>query len=150
MKTQDYTTTIQVSTSTKNTIEAIDRVNAWWTASFEGSAHRPGDTFTVRFGDTFVVFEVAQHAEDRIVWHVKESLLPWLRDKSEWTDTDVVWQLTARGGETMVQMTHEGLVPSVECYSTCERGWDFYVGKSLRQLLTEGAGLPDAKTRDHA
>jgi hypothetical protein len=150
MNTQDYTTTIHASTSPKKAVLAIDHVGAWWTGSFRGAARRVGDTFTVRFGDTFVAFEVVEHTDERIVWRVTDSLLPWLRDKTEWTGTDVIWGVAVEGRGASVQMTHRGLVPTAECYANCERGWDFYVGKSLRRLLVEGEGLPDGRTREHA
>jgi hypothetical protein len=44
-------------------------------------------------------------------------------------------------------MTHAGLVPGVECYGNCEKGWDFYVGESLLRLLTENTGLADQQRR---
>ena len=39
-------------------------------------------------------------------------------------------------------MTHVGLTPDKECYEDCNKGWSFYVGESLRKLITEGKGLP--------
>ena len=39
-------------------------------------------------------------------------------------------------------MTHVGLVPGIECYEDCEKGWDFYIKESLFKFLTEGKGLP--------
>jgi hypothetical protein len=39
-------------------------------------------------------------------------------------------------------MTHIGLVPGVECYEDCKKGWNFYVGESLFRWMTEGKGLP--------
>jgi hypothetical protein len=150
MNAKDYTKTIRVRTSAKKAVDAIDDVAAWWTASFQGAAQRVGDTFNVRFGDTFVAFEVVEHTDERIAWRVTDSLLPWLRDKTEWTGTDVVWRVAVEGLDASVQMTHRGLVPSVECYENCERGWDFYVGKSLQRLLVEGEGLPDGRKREHA
>ena len=117
-KGRDYTTTIRADSPATQAVEAIDRVGAWWTKSFEGSTQQVGDTFRVRFGETFVVFEILEHTGERIVWRVKESLLPWLRDKTEWTGTDVVWHVTVDGRETTVQMTHKGLVPNAECYAS--------------------------------
>lgn len=149
-KERDYTKTILANTSAAKVVEAIDDVGAWWTRSFRGAAKNAGDTFQVRFGETFVDFEVAEHSDEKIVWHVTRSRLHWLKDEAEWTGTDVVWRVAAEGGATKVQMTHEGLLPAVECYENCERGWDFYVGKSLQKLLVEGEGLPDARTREHA
>jgi hypothetical protein len=145
MKQQDYTKTIRSKASPRETTKQIDRVGAWWTASFTGSAQKVGDTFGVRFGETFVNFQVVEHTDRRIVWQVTDSLLPWLKDRTEWTGTHVVWEITVVGDETTVQMTHEGLVPQVECYENCEKGWNFYVGESLRKLLAEGAGMPDGK-----
>ncbi|MCP6770020.1 hypothetical protein NL529_34745, partial [Klebsiella pneumoniae] len=75
-------------------------------------------------------FEVTEHTPSRIVWHVTRSLLPWIEDTTEWTGTNVIFEITAAGDETRVQMTHDGLMPGVECYENCERGWNFYVGKS--------------------
>jgi hypothetical protein len=150
MNQQDYTTTIQSPASAKETIEAIDRVGAWWTSSFKGAAQKIGDTFNVRFGETSVTFQVVEHTATRIVWHVTDSLLPWLKDKTEWTGTDVVWEIAIDGDKTKVQMTHKGLLPKVECYEGCEKGWNFYVRESLRKLLVDGEGLPDGKPRAQA
>jgi len=147
MNQQDYTTTIQSRASVRDTIEAIDRVGAWWTTSFQGAAQKPGDTFNVRFGETFVNFTIVEHTATRIVWHVTESRLPWLKDETEWTGTDVIWDVAVAGGETQVQMTHKGLVPQVECFENCKKGWNVYVGESLRKLLAEGQGSPDGKAR---
>ncbi len=40
-------------------------------------------------------------------------------------------------------MTHLGLVPDAECNGMCKAGWNFCVGESLGELLTENAGMPD-------
>jgi hypothetical protein len=150
MTSRDYATTFRARTSATKAVAAIDDVGAWWSSSFKGSAQKAGDAFGVRFGETFVDFEVVEHTESKIVWHVTRSLLPWLKDATEWTGTDVVFEVTSDGDETLVQMTHKGLVPTVECYENCERGWNFYVGKSLLQLLTKGEGVPDGRKREHA
>lgn len=150
MNDRDYAKSIQVSVSPKKALEAIDDVAAWWTKSFNGAARRVGDTFNVHFGDTSVDFEVVEHSDERIVWHVTRSHLPWLKDKTEWTGTDVVFQLTPDERDTTVHMMHRGLLPTVECYANCQRGWDFYVGRSLHKLLVEGTGLPDGRVGENA
>jgi hypothetical protein len=40
-----------------------------------------------------------------------------------------------------------GLVPAFECFEACSRGWSFFVGESLRQLITTGKGKPDRKEK---
>jgi hypothetical protein len=69
--------------------------------------------------------------------------LSWIEDKKEWKDTEVVWQISLAKDQTEVSMTHRGLRPGMECFSDCKRGWDFYVGKSLKKLFAKGTGLPD-------
>ena len=78
------------------------------------------------------------------MWQVTDCNLDRLHDKKEWNGTTVVWDISSDdGGTTRVHMTHVGLVPGVECYDECKRGWDFCVGKSLQKLLAEGTGLPN-------
>ena len=44
---------------------------------------------------------------------------------------------------TQINFTHVGLIPEVECYENCKKGWNFFIGESLRKLITEGQGQPD-------
>jgi hypothetical protein len=69
--------------------------------------------------------------------------LHWLKDTTEWNGTSVVWDLSSHGGKTTLTMTHRGLVPGIECYETCEKGWNFYLEKSLFKFLADGEGLPE-------
>ncbi len=146
MKPQNYSSSISVNLSPQETLERISRVSDWWTASVTGSSRVPGDKFGVRWGETFVDFEVAEMIPDeRVVWLVTDCNLAFITDKTEWKNTKVVWDLSQENGKTRVTMTHVGLVPGVECYANCEAGWNFYFTKSLLKLLTEGKGLPDGR-----
>ena len=148
MASQDYNATIKVNTSAEEAFQKINKVSQWWTKGFSGKASKLGDRFTVRFGETFVDFEIAELDHNRkIVWEVTDCYLAWIKDKAEWKGTRVVWELAPNSGTTEVRMTHVGLVPDVECYANCKPGWDFYVSKSLLKLLAEGAGLPDGESR---
>lgn len=148
MPSQDYECNIQAQAPAEECFEKIGRVSEWWTKDFNGSAQKPGDAFTVHFGETFVDFKIAEAIPGKkIVWQVTNCNLPWLKDKTEWNGTSVIWELSSENGTTTVAMTHRGLVPEVECYNNCQEGWNFYVAKSLRQFLTGGKGLPDGKGR---
>ena len=46
---------------------------------------------------------------------------------------------------TTVTMTHAGLVPGIECYENCQKGWDFYLRESLQKLLRENEGVPHGR-----
>jgi hypothetical protein len=146
MEPRDYRSSIVSPLPPAEALERISRVSDWWTRSFSGRARETGDTFQVRFGETFVEFAVAERVPGtRVVWEVTDCNLHWLKDKKEWNDTRVVWEVAPRAAGSTVTMTHSGLTPEVECYPNCESGWNFYVGKSLLKLLEENSGLPDGK-----
>ena len=67
----------------------------------------------------------------------------FVEDKSEWKDTDVVFEIDRKGDKTEVRFTHVGLVPAYECYSVCSDAWGSYVKGSLRDLITTGKGQPN-------
>ena len=149
MKQQNYRCTITAKIPVEEAFEKINRVSDWWTKKgFSGQSQKLGDTFTVRFGDTFVDFEITEVIHGKtIVWQVKDSNLHFVKDKKEWNNTKVVWEILSENGTTKVNMTHVGLVPEVECYGNCEAGWNFYVGESLLKLFTENRGRPDRELK---
>ena len=144
MKQQDFHCSIAADISPKEAFDSINQVSAWWAKNFEGSSQHSGDLFTVRFGETFVRFKVAESIPGKkAVWEVIDCNLHWIEDKTEWNGTQVVWELspTADGG-TKIDFTHIGLVPEAECYSSCEPGWTKHVKGSLLSLMTQKKGLP--------
>jgi hypothetical protein len=144
MKTRDYTCSIQSSVSAKEAYDKVARVSEWWAKDFKGSARNLGDTFTVRFGETFVDFKISEAVPDsRIVWQVANCYLPWLKDKTEWNGTSADWEISSSRGITTVTFTHHGLTPDVECFGACEKGWNGHIQKSLLNLLNVGKGFPE-------
>jgi Activator of Hsp90 ATPase homolog 1-like protein len=146
MEQKDYQTSITVKTNAKEVQQGINKVSEWWTISFEGSAAKLNDKFTVRFGKTFVKFNINEVVPDeKIVWAVTDCYLDWLNDKKEWNNTKILWEISGKGKTTEITMTHVGLIPEVECYNDCRKGWNFYVNESLLSLLNEGKGMPDSR-----
>ena len=143
MEQNNYHSRITANVTPAQAFAGIANVNEWWAKNFEGRALQNGDTFTVRFGDTKVDFEITGAIPDeKIIWNVKDSYLPWLKNKTEWNNTSVVWAIAEEGDSTVIDMTHIGLVPGVECYEACDAGWTKHIAGSLQKLLTEGAGQP--------
>lgn len=64
-------------------------------------------------------------------------------DKAEWTDTKVVFEISAKDGKTLLRFTHQGLVPEYECFDVCSNGWTHYIRHSLFGLITTGTGQPN-------
>jgi len=143
MNQQNYQSSIAADFTPAEAFEAISRVNEWWAKNFAGSAEKLNDVFTVHFGETFVTFKITECIPDeKIAWHVTDCFLPWLKEKTEWNGTTVVFEISPLGHETQVTMTHLGLVPEVECYNGCEAGWNRHFKGSLFKLLTEHSGVP--------
>jgi len=144
MNQQNYQSSIAAGFTPDEAFEGINRVNEWWAKNIEGSAEKLNDVFTVHFSNgTFVTFKVTESISgEKIAWLVTDCYLPWLKDKTEWNGTTVVFEISPLGDETQVTMTHVGLVPAIECYEGCEAGWNKYFKGSLFKLLTEHAGVP--------
>ena len=144
MNQQNYQSSITANVTPTEAFDGIGRVNEWWAKNIEGSAEKLNDVFTVRFpGETFVTFKVSESVRgEKIAWQVTDCYLPWLKDKTEWNGTTVVFEISPLGDETQVTMTHIGLVPEVECYAQCERGWNDHFRNSLFQYLTQQKGSP--------
>jgi len=144
MKKQDYHCSITANVTRKEAAENINHVSEWWATNFEGSSEKLNDVFTVHFGETFVTFKVMELVPDKkIMWQVIDCNLHWLHDKKEWQGTKILWEISTKNNSTQIDFTHIGLVPEIECYNDCKKGWNFYVGDSLLKLLSVHKGLPD-------
>ncbi len=144
MENENYHRQLMVNKKATEVIDEICHVSDWWAKDLTGNSKNLSDTFTVRFGETFVTFGVTEFIPGKqIVWYVNDCNLHWQTDKKEWKDTKIVWNVSSENGSTKIDFTHIGLVPGVECYDQCVKGWDFYITESLRKLITEGRGLPE-------
>jgi len=79
----------------------------------------------------------------KVVWHVLQNYFNFVKDKTEWTGTDVVFEIAKKGDKTEVRFTHVGLVPAYECYGVCSDAWGSYITGSLRRPHYHGKGKPN-------
>jgi len=144
MNPQDYQCSITAPLPPAEAFEKISRVGEWWAVNFKGCARKLQDRFTVHFArTTWSLMEIVEIIPDqRIVWEVMDCHLPIFKDPTLWKGHRIAWEICREGILARVTMTHIGLVPGVECYEDCRKGWNFYVGESLFKLFTEGKGLP--------
>jgi len=145
MKNQNFTTTISVEQSPDQVFAAINNVRGWWSGEIEGDTDRLGAEFTYRYKDVHrtkqKVTELVPGA--KVVWHVLDSELAFVGAKSEWTGTDIVFDISRKGGKPEVRFTHVGLVPRFQCYGDCSGAWGTLIGDNLRKLITTGKPQPD-------
>ncbi len=140
MNTQNFTTTIVVDKTPNEVYDAINKVREWWTGDpgIEGSTDKIGDEFIYRY-------EKIHYSKQRVTelipgkkvtWLVLDSALTFIEDESEWNGTKITFDIAKKGNRTEVRFTHIGLVPEVECYDACSKGWSYYINDSLRSFLT--------------
>ena len=147
MQNQDYNATITVSQPANEVFKSINSVSKWWTENLEGESENLDDVFTVQFGDdAYVTHKLIDVIPGKkVVWLVTDCYLSWLKDKTEWTNTKMSFEISSKGNSTEIIFTHIGLVPEVECYDSCVKGWDQYIKGSLFKLIAEGKGEPQKK-----
>lgn len=126
-------------TTSKNTGEVfkylIDPKN-WWLGLFgetiEGNSEYINDEFSFHAGDG-VHFSnqklIELVGDKKIVWLVTESNLSFLKNTNEWAGTKICFDIENDGDKTKVIFTHEGLIPSFECYGSCASAWTQYMQK---------------------
>lgn len=144
MQKKDFHKTITVNASPAEALKKISQVNLWWAKNFTGRAEEKGDKFNVRFGETFVDFEISEAVPDKkVVWKVTDCNLHWINNKKEWNGNEIVFEVTPGKNDTKIDFTHIGLTPDVECYSSCEPGWTGHLSYGLADFINKGVGKPE-------
>jgi hypothetical protein len=145
MNDQNYTTTFTVDQSPAEVFAAINNVRAWWSEEIDGNTDKLGSVYYYHFQDihrcTIKVAELVSNK--KVVWHVLHNDFNFIQDKTEWNDTDIVFEIEKKGGQTELRFTHVGLAPVHECYKVCSDAWGTYINGSLRDLIATGKGHPN-------
>jgi uncharacterized protein YndB with AHSA1/START domain len=145
MDKRPFSTSFTVEQSPQQVFDAINNVRAWWSGEIEGRTDHLGAQFTYKYKE---VHRSTQKITEfvpgkRVVWHVSEASLEFVKDKGEWNGTEIVFEIDTKGAKTELRFTHVGLVPTFECYGGCSGAWGFYINDSLRSLIATGRGQPN-------
>jgi len=138
MKKQDFTTTILVDQTPKQAFDAINNVRGWWSGEIEGPTDKLGEAFTYRYQDFhYSKQKLTELVPDRkVVWLVTEGSINFVKDKSEWNDSKIIFDIAEKEGKTQIRFTHEGLTPQIECFDACSNAWTGIITDSLRRFIT--------------
>jgi uncharacterized protein YndB with AHSA1/START domain len=135
-----YTREIIISNTPSAAYRALtSEFDKWWTAGSR-PVTEVGDEITFRFDTTYWTMRVIKLRPNEdiefecIEAHHFHKGLPASILK-EWEGTKLKWKIEQHGDNTIISFVHEGLNPSLYCYDICERGWDHYFVKSLKNYL---------------
>jgi hypothetical protein len=147
MSNQNFTTTLLVDKIPEEAFNAINNVRGWWSEEIEGITDKLNAEFTYHYEDVHrCKMKIIEFIPtEKIVWLVLDNYFKFTKDKSEWTDTKIIFEISEKDGRTQIQFTHRGLVPAYECYDICRDAWSNYIHNSLRSLITTGKGQPNSK-----
>jgi hypothetical protein len=147
MTSQNFATMFVVDQTPDEAFAAITNVRSWWSGEIEGRTDTQGEEFTYRYQDVHYTKQlISEFVPGRkVVWQILDAYLSFTEDPSEWTGTEVVFEVVPKGDQTEIRFSHVGLVPEFECYDQCSSAWGFYINNSLKSPITKGQGEPNAK-----
>jgi hypothetical protein len=142
MTATDFTITLLADKTPEEVFNAVINVRKWWhgyySEEIEGNTEKLHDEFIFRAGEGIhyskqKLIEVVPNK--KIVWLVTDSELSFLQNKTEWTGTKIVFEISEREGKNQLVFTHEGLVPEIECYDSCSPTWTRYLQNKLLPMI---------------
>jgi hypothetical protein len=141
---QDYTISFLVDQSPAEVFAAVNNVRGWWAGEVNGTTDKLDAEFTYRYEDIHYSKQKITELlpEKKVAWHVLESQLNFVEEQDEWTDTQIIFEITRKGDKTELLFTHAGLVPTFACYKNCSNAWDSLITESLHDLIVTGKGYP--------
>ncbi|TCD02203.1 SRPBCC domain-containing protein [Pedobacter frigidisoli] len=145
MQDQDFTTSFFVDQTPKTAFDAINNVRGWWSEEIDGNTNKLNAVFNYHFEDVHQckIKIIEMIPDQKVVWLVEENYFKFTKDKTEWTGTKIIFDISKVGNQTQIKFTHQGLVPEYECYNICKDAWGNYINNSLRNLIETGKGNPN-------
>ncbi len=149
METSNFTTAIIVDNSPNEVFNAINNVRGWWSEEIEGITDKLNEEWIYHYQDVHrCKMQIVEFIPDqKVVWLVKDNYFSFTKDKSEWKDNKIIFEITQKENKTQLQFTQLGLVPEYECYDICQNAWSTYIHESLYSLIISGEGQPNSKDK---
>ncbi len=141
LTSNNFTSTFFVNQKPSEVFNAINNVRGWWQGEIVGNTENINDEFTYQMKDVHFSEQkiVESIPNQKVVWLITDSKLKFT-NPSEWTGTQIVFEITQINNKTQIRFTHIGLVPAFECYGGCSWAWGELMQQSLHSLITTGKG----------
>src|SRR5580765_8364044 len=102
MTTPDFSTTLLVDQTPEEVFNAINNVRGWWSEEIEGSTGKLNDEFKYHYEDVYrckmKLIEVVPNK--KVVWLVMDNYFKFTKDKSEWTGTKIIFEISEKDNKT--------------------------------------------------
>ncbi|WP_353184251.1 SRPBCC domain-containing protein [Parapedobacter lycopersici] len=150
MENQHFNTEITFNATPQQVFQAVNQVRRWWSENITGDTDRLHGEFTYRYQDVHHCrIRITEWVpNEKVVWHVVDNYFNFTGDPREWTGTNIIFELSEKDGKTHLRFTHQGLVPSYECFQVCHDAWTHYIQGSLAALIRTGQGSPTPKAAE--
>ncbi|HEV8084970.1 MAG TPA: SRPBCC domain-containing protein [Chitinophagaceae bacterium] len=147
MNNENFTSSIMVDKTPIEAFNAIKNFKSWWSEDIEGNTDQLNETFFYHYKDMHLckIKLIEMVPGKKLVYQVVANEFSFTKDKTEWVNTKLVFDISTEGKQTKVTFTHEGLVPEYECYNVCHDAWTGFIQKSLKNLINTGKGEPNPK-----
>lgn len=147
MENQDFTSTILVDKTVTEAFNAIQNFRGWWSEDIDGETDKLGETFFYHHKDIHLckIKLIEKIQDQKLVYKVLANEFSFTKDKTEWVNTRIIFDISEEGTQTKVKFTHEGLTPNHECYNICHDAWTGFIQNSLKNLINTGKGQPNPK-----
>lgn len=147
MENKNYTSTITVDKDPLTTNNSIKIFREWWSEEIEGNTDKLGESFFYHYKDVHLckLKLIEEIPNKKLVYLITDNEFNFTKDKKEWINTKLIFDLSAEGNKTKVIFTHEGLTPKDECYNVCNDAWTSYIQGSLKNYIETGKGKPNGK-----
>ena len=150
LENKSYSKTISVKKSARDAYNAILNLRGWWSEDIEGKTDNLNETFFYHYKDIHLckIKLIEAVAGKKVVYLITENEFNFIKDKTEWVNTKLVFDISEAAGKTKVTFTHDGLTPADECYEVCNDAWTTYIGSSLKDFIDTGKGNPNPKDKE--
>jgi hypothetical protein len=147
MNNKDYTTQIVVNKDPQTAFEAIQNFRGWWSEEIQGTTDVLNESFFYHYKDVHLckLKLIEKISNQKLVYLVLDNQFNFVKDKTEWVGTKLIFELIPQGSNTKIVFTHQGLVPEYECYQVCQDAWTSYIQGSLKSFIETGTGKPNGK-----